>query len=277
MNKLVFFLLLILLPSLLLANNNQLPLSDPEYVDEINKSLPPSFELNKASINGKCIFLKLKSAKETNAILKTSEFETLLIGVYEKSKDGNWVRSDVLCFPDHYGKDIVDSVDLMGNGTKFLKVIHDGNTGSGEYQSVLTYVAWHGDKFVPVLMESYTYDSLGSSWETHDKMNFEFKNVGTDKVTALINFKEKNHQETYESVNGDVGKNIDTNNHWIEKLKWNPLNFSFYDPQQIFEELKTAKYKDQIQFLKMRLNFLKKRPDVHKLDYPDLDELGIML
>jgi hypothetical protein len=127
-------------------------------------------------------------------------------------------------------------------------------------------------------METLSYISAGPSWETNYKTTISYNQFGSKTPSIKVSVKNRVHEESYENDKGEeLNKSKDVKEEWSEDFDWNKDNFSFYDRRKEELKIKTSKYKDEIRFEKMRLNFLNKRPDVYHLDYPDLDELGIML
>jgi hypothetical protein len=247
-----------------------------EQQNEFNKILPLSFQ-NVTDISAKrCQIANIKTKMQKSGIVKGYQDHFMFIAIYDKGKKGRWIRKEILQFPSWVENGKYELVDLLGDGRKFIKVISDGNRGSNEYQSLLTFVSWQNGKFIPVFMETLSYETWGISLEINYKLNLKLENIGTNKVTIQMDIKKNVHEERFIKKRTKFVEK-DWVEHWSDKLEWNENNYSFYDPKSEKEKLKKSKYEDQKDIGKMRLKFLKERPDLYKLDYPDLDYLGIMM
>jgi hypothetical protein len=249
---------------------------DPETQSEIDEMLPLVFQNKNEASKKHCFFYSLKTRGRLNGICKVFFGNEMFIGVYDLKNDGSWKRQDLLIFPAFVENGSLDIVDLLGDGTYFLRTISDGNRGTGEYQSLLTLSGWDGKKFVPVLMETNTFEN-NNGGEIHYKATFKFENLKTEDVVVLIDVQKKIVSEEEDPKDKDGVIENKSCEHWREKLKWNKRNFSFYDPDLEKNKIQRSKFYDQKHAQEMRLKFMGKRPDLYNLSYEDLDELGIMM
>ncbi|MBF0547374.1 MAG: hypothetical protein HQM08_23230 [Candidatus Riflebacteria bacterium] len=124
---------------------------------------------------------------------------------------------------------------------------------------VLTYLAWNSNKFVPVLMESKSYE-LGHK---RTAMYHHIFKIRKGEAFLLLGFESIDEEEHTSEI-------------WSDKLNWHDDNFSFYDKKQ--EELKYSNANSKLKknLYKSRLNFLQYRDKMEAINDRFLDQIEIM-
>ena len=269
MEKIKFFKIIVLL-FLIFVNKTQgenLVDSDDYYKNifpkEINKS---NFGLYKGTL------LNLKAESKDYVIVNNKAvFGLLVICIYEKETGtflDLYARKWVFLITDQYGESKVDFIDLLGDGSKFIHILFEGNTGTGTMQMLDMYAGWDNfeNKFKPVFLENKKYYlGMGDDYSQMTAVK-EINNSGTKKISIKLVSSQKIARQ---------GKK-DVRYKWSETFRWNEGNFSFYD-----EGVEKSKFNNPLSpvqktMAETRLLFLEKRPNLEDLSTNVLNEIKIM-
>ncbi len=265
MKKYIFLVCLMWVPVLALAQS--LNTVSASVADEV---IPTFFKNKTEAMKSHCFFEPLKSKDGLNCIFTSVErLHEFLIGVYDSDEKGGWVLKNVLQITSWDGEAKVDFQDLLGTGTKFMKVVFEGNTGSDEKQKVLMYAGWNEKHFVPVLMETLSYDVKlpeGDEYGRHLNLTTELKSIGNESVQMDLNYRFSKNEPNGQKLNCE----------WIDKLHWNKNSFSFYNEKTEEAGLLNSKCDVESNVRQSRLKFLKKRPGLKTLEVNDLEKLGMV-
>lgn len=265
MKKYIFLVCFIWLPMVAMAYGQAT--LEPRPLEDI---MPYVFKNKSEAIKQHCLFESLKSKDRLNCIfVTTKQMHELIVGVYDPDKKGGWVLKDIMQINSWHGEATVDFEDLLGNGIKFMKIVFEGNTGTDESQKVLTYGGWHKGRFVPVLMETLSYDVKipnGAEYGRHLNLSPKLENVGSGNVLIDLNYRYAKNEPGSKKVNFE----------WTDTLHWDENTFSFYNEKVERKKLLSSKFGVEKNVRKSRIKFLKKRPGLKMLSVDDLEKLGMI-
>jgi hypothetical protein len=181
-----------------------------------------------------------------------------------------FIRTERIRIISWYGKIKIEYKDVLERGNNFIFAEFEGNTGTGTLQIILVIIAWHNDRFVPVLAETLSYYNsccdIGDLQEL--KMSYKFTHRDSKPPSIHLDFK---YIETYSH-----GPYANLNGTWSEDLVWNEQSFSFYHEKSI-QEMLDASFYAQKNIAKVRSTFMKVSLDGFCNDLiRDINIMGIL-
>ena len=225
-------------------------------------SADPSTQ-SEASVAG-CQWQPIKAAGEPNCVLQQFVGHDLLLSLFDKSDQNHSHPSAQLHISSWYQQAKVSYVDLLGNGTRFIRVESEGNTGTGTLQKLVSLWGWQQQRLVPVLLETSSYLSVGKYTEKLS-MAYEQQITPNKQPGLRLHF-----------IYSDDHPSHKVSRQWEETLIWQPESFSFYDKQQQKTRLQNTPNPIYQRIIAARLQLLPLRYQLQRVDTDFLNQIGMM-
>lgn len=225
-------------------------------------SADPSTQ-REASVAG-CQWQPIKAAGEPNCVLQQFVGHDLLLSLLDKSDQNHSHPSAQLHISSWYQQAKVSYVDLLGNGTRFIRVESEGNTGTGTLQKLVSIWGWQQQRLVPVLLETSSYVSEGEYTEKLS-MTYELQIKPNKQPVLRLHFVYSDNHPAHQR-----------HLQWDESLSWQSDTFTFYDlPQQkaLQQSSRNPIYR---RILTARIELLSHRHHLQRLDSDFLNQIGMM-
>ena len=104
-----------------------------------------------------CQFAALKGPGSINCFKVEPQDREIFVVVYDRTKASGFTKSQILIIPSWYLSATVISINVLSGGGDWLLVNTEGMRGTGVSQRILTVLAWNGERFCTVAVESGTY------------------------------------------------------------------------------------------------------------------------
>lgn len=244
-----------LLAALLLAELFSPPALAATFADPSTQS--------EASVAG-CQWQPIKAGGEPSCVLQQFVGHDLLLSLFDKSDQNHSHPSAQLHISSWYQQAKVSYVDLLGNGTRFIRVESEGNTGTGTLQKLVSLWGWQQRRLVPVLLETSSYQSEGKYSEKLT-MTYKLQNAQSKRPALRLHF-----------VYSDNHPSDKVHQQWEENLIWQPDAFSFYDSQRQTSLLQSTANPVYQRIIAARLKLLPLRHHLQRIDADLLNQIGMM-
>lgn len=187
------------------------------------ETFPTIFKSEQEALKQNCKIVFLKGKNRKSCLMQKFVMKVFKIAIYDQNSKGEFVKSEELCIPSWYNKATIEVQDFLGNGQQFMLIKFEGGTGTGVLQMILMIIGWRNDKYVPVLLETISFNSEQLEHKRKLEVQYGFEKIKTSRVTLNLAYK-------YFTSNGDKSPyNVKTA--WTESLTWNCKNYSFYNEQ----------------------------------------------
>jgi len=249
----------IIFTALIIAN---LVWTTSAFSDPLVASFPSWAEARKAG----CKKVFIRDPDKANCERVHFEGNTLSLGIYGAAASGEWKLEQQFQITDWYGMAKIDFPDVFGDGRRFVGVRFEGNTGTGVIQFIYLLIGWNRDHYEAAFFDTVEYRVSGPG---------EFREL---KAAARIRRGAKPQLTMNYRYQKQVEGKAKLSQSWRDTFTWNPANFSFYDPAAEAAKLKTAdpQFPGKAQISKSRLEFLKNKPNLERLDLEYLEKTDIM-
>lgn len=195
------------------------------FVQDVNAGenewvLPELFETQKEAVKNGCKKVYLKDRNQESYVIETGDIHTFLITVYDKNSKGQFIKSNQICVPSWYGKASVEYKDILPDGKELLFVKFEGNTGTGTLQMILMIIRWQDNEFVPIFVETISYDLEGMGYKQELKVSYTLENIKTNQLSMDLNYGFKVLCKADPAINFKAA--------WNDRLIWDEKTGSFY-------------------------------------------------
>jgi len=199
--------------------------------DDVNSQPPKSFSNLTAAESHGCKKVNLYGPGRSSCVIEALEMHELMLNIYEMGGSGAYKLSGRVCVPSWYEGAKVKYQDFDGGGKDLVVVDTEGNTGTGVLQKILLVFGYNGREFVPVLLETTSYDFGTLGYKEELRMEHAIKNLGSREVTIDLHHEYVLHQ----SRDNPLGMKAS----WSERLAWHSQDFTFYETGEIEEMRKS--------------------------------------
>lgn len=240
------------------------PQSPPAPPPEKPKAPKLSQAKLKSLLPANCQLHVLKGEDVYTCVVSKMDAHVLHLDVYTLNDANQFIKTERLSVPSWYNQAKVTYEDLLGQGTEFILVNFEGNTGTGTLQNILGIWGWHEHAFKPLLIETVSYKMGAVGYYQNLDVNTRFSNKQNKYLTLTMLF----------DYHKQVPDKKAEHQRWIDTLHWNNEKFSFYTPALEVQKEKKRQSKLYQNIIKARISLLDVKPG--SLNVQTLQKSGIM-
>src|SRR5262245_47017485 len=156
---------------------------------------PEKFTNLKAARHAGCRMVFLKSAQVQSCVLQGLEGNHLTLDLYDSTPSGEFFHQETFVITSWYLRAKMDFPNIFADGTYFIGVRFEGNSGTGVLQWIYLLIGWNRTRYEAALLESvdYSLSTLGDWYEWKTSMRIQPRANPRISLNFSYRSKERGH------------------------------------------------------------------------------------